>query len=172
MRLLNWLRNNGQKANPDKFHLLLSSPDENYSANIGNVTIKNTKYQKLLGFTVDNKLTLDNHVANLCTKASQKVHALSRVSNYMTFKQRKTIMQAFIFSQFGYCPLVWMFHSRKLNNRINKIHERALRVVYQDDQSSFDDLLEKDDSFTLLESSLAFLSLEISNFFNLVPSTE
>ena len=41
-------------------------------------------------------------------------------------------MKAFIASEFGYCPLVWMFHSRKLNSRVNKLYERALRIVYQD----------------------------------------
>ena len=34
-------------------------------------------------------------------------------------------MKASICSQFGYCPMVWMFHSRKMNNRINSLHERA-----------------------------------------------
>ena len=51
------------------------------------------------------------------------------------------IMNAFIFSQFGYCPLLWMFHSRNLNNRINNIHERALRIVYRDYESTFQQLL-------------------------------
>ena len=55
----------------------------------------------------------------LCKKASQKLHALSRVSHYIDIKKRRTIMRAFINSQFGYCPLVWMFHSRTLNNRQN-----------------------------------------------------
>ena len=50
-------------------------------------------------------------------------------------------MKAFINSQFGYCLLVWMNHSRKLNNRINRIHERALRVVYNDENSTFDELV-------------------------------
>ena len=50
----------------------------------------------------------------------------------MTTEQRHKIMAAYINSQFGYCPLVWMFHSRKLNNRVNKIHERALRITYND----------------------------------------
>ena len=141
--------------------MLLSRPEEDYWANIGNFSIKNTKYQKLLGLTIDNKQTFKNNVTNLCSKASQKLHALSRVSNYMTFAQRKTIMQAFIFSQFGYCPLVWMFHSRKLNNRINKIHERALRIVYQDEQSSFDALLQRDESFTIHERNIQTLGIEL-----------
>ena len=47
-------------------------------------------------------------------------------------------MKAFIASDFVYCPLVWMFHSKKLNSRVSKLHERALRIVpYQDHASSF-----------------------------------
>ena len=50
-------------------------------------------------------------------------------------------MNAFIFSQVGYCPLVWMFHSRKLNNHINNILERASRNIFGDYESSFQQLL-------------------------------
>ncbi|NRA91023.1 MAG: hypothetical protein HRU43_07880, partial [Simkaniaceae bacterium] len=123
--VLNWIRNNGLMANSDKFHLLLSDPNEELSIKVGSSNIKNTQCQKLLGIILDSKLTFKTHVSNLCTKASNKLHALSRISHYMTLKQRKVIMQSFILSQFGYCPLVWMFHSRKLNNRINRLHERA-----------------------------------------------
>ena len=52
-------------------------------------------------------------------------------------------MKAAIASEFGYCPLLWMFHSGKLNSRINKLHERVLRIIYQDYISSFTELLEK-----------------------------
>ena len=51
-----------------------------------------------------------------CKKASQKIHALVRISNYMNEDKLKTVVKAFIESQFGYCPLVWMFRSRTLNN--------------------------------------------------------
>ena len=70
-------------------------------------------------------------------------------------------MKSFIFSQFGYCPLVWMFHSRKLNNRINRIHERALRIVYKDEVSSFKELLTKDESFTVHERNIQTLAIEL-----------
>ena len=82
--LLNWLKNNMEKANPSKFHLLLSDSDQAYSVKIDNFNIFNSKSEKLLGITIDNKLTFDEHVSKLCTKASQKLHALSRVGNYMT----------------------------------------------------------------------------------------
>ena len=70
-----------------------------------------------------NKFDFDEHVTSLCRKASQKLNALARVAYYMNLAQGMFIMNAFIFSQFGYCPLVWMFYSRKLNNRIKNIHE-------------------------------------------------
>ena len=50
-------------------------------------------------------------------------------------------MKAFIESQFNYCPLIWMLRSRALNNKINHIHERALRTVYSNYNSSFYKLL-------------------------------
>ena len=79
----------------------------------------------------------------------------------MSTKQERIIMKAFINSQFGYCPLVWMNHSRKLNNRINRIHERALRVVYNDENSTFDELLTKDNSVKVHDRNLQVLVTEI-----------
>ena len=49
-------------------------------------------------------------------------------------------MRAFVNSQFNYCPLIWMFHNRTLNNKVNKLHERALRLVYKNDDLSFQEL--------------------------------
>ena len=71
-------------------------------------------------------------------------------------------MDAFITSQFSYCPLVWMFHSRTLNNRINKIHEKALRLVYKNETFlSFDELLKRDKSVSIYEKNLQNLATEI-----------
>ena len=81
---------------------------------------------KLLCVTINNKLNFDEHVTKLCKKASQIIHALARISNYMSQDKLRILMKAFIEFQFGHCPLVWMYHSRTLNNRINRLHERAL----------------------------------------------
>ena len=70
-------------------------------------------------------------------------------------------MKGFIVFEFGYCPLVWMFHSRKLNNRVNKLYERELRIVYQDYAFSFTELLEKDNSTTILNRNLQLLATEL-----------
>ena len=79
----------------------------------------------------------------------------------MDLPKRKVLMKAFITSQFSYCTLIWMFHSMTLNNHINNIHERALRLAYKDNQSSFEELLEKDHSVTVHHNNLQALVTEI-----------
>ena len=100
----------------------------------------------------------------ICIKASQKPRALSRVGNFMTLSQRKIIIKTFIFSHFGYCSLIWMLHSQKLNHRISRLHERALRAVYRDESSSFEELLTLDESFTIHEINIQTLAIELYGF--------
>ena len=70
-------------------------------------------------------------------------------------------MQAFITSQFNYCPLVWMCHNRVINNKINNLHYRALHMVYNDDISSFEDLLQKDGTVTIHNQNVRSLAVEM-----------
>ena len=89
----------------------------------------------------------------------------------MNLAQYRLIRNAFIFSQFGYCPLIWMFHSRKLNNRINNIQERALRIVFRDYKSTFQQLLKQNKSVSIHQRNLQILATEIfktKNGFNAV----
>ena len=89
------------------------------------------------------------HILSLCKKVNRKLHVLSRVSKYMTLNKCRILMRSFIISQFNYCPLIWMIENRGLNDKINRIHERALRIVYDDYIFSFEDLLSKDKSVTV-----------------------
>ena len=70
-------------------------------------------------------------------------------------------MKSFIELQFGYCPLVWMFCGRKSNNRINHLHERALRIVYNDNQSSFENLLRNDCLVSIHYRNIRSFAIEI-----------
>ena len=71
-------------------------------------------------------------------------------------------MKAFPTSQFSYCLLIWMFHSGNLNNKINRIHERALRLVYQNNLS-FSELLDLDNFSTAHQENLQVRLTEIYN---------
>ena len=78
-------------------------------------------------------------------KASLKLNALALIAPFMNLSKKRSIMKSCIESQFGYCPLIWMFHSRGLNNNINRIHERTLRITYNDKSLSYRELLLKID---------------------------
>ena len=98
---------------------------------------------QFFGNKIDNKLTLKDHVEGLCKKASQKVIAAARLSSLMRFEQRKRIVNLLITSHFFHCPLVWMFHRRRLNNRIDHIHESALKLFIKIIISLLKNYLEK-----------------------------
>ena len=102
------------KANTDKSHILLSGKNKQ-AANIDGHQIISEDEQVLLGVTIDSNLTFESHINNLCKKSSAKLNALARISGYMGITKRRIIMKSFITSQFSYCPLIWMFHSRVLN---------------------------------------------------------
>ena len=159
--LLQWCKDNRMKANPDKYHLLIKNTKESFQIKIGNETVSNSKYEKLLGVKIDHELNFNEHVSSLCKKASQKLNALSQIASSMTFDQRRLILNSFITSHFSYCLIVWMFHSRKLNERINHIHEMVLRIVYKDFNLSFQELLIENNSLNIHHRNLHKLVTEI-----------
>ena len=108
-----WFENNSMKLNDDKCHLLVSGHKyENVWAQIRKAKIWESKTQKLLGVEIERTLDFDEHVKSLCKKAGRKLSVLSRLSSYMTVKQKRILMKSFFECQFGYCPLVWMLYSR------------------------------------------------------------
>ena len=152
--------NNQMKVNHDKCHLLLSTQEEAI-IQIANTTIKCSKSKKLLGIVLDNKLKFEKHVENICQKASKKLNGLARVTNYMELPKSRILMNAFFKAQFNYCPAVWKFHNRSLNNKINRLHERCLRIIYNDKHSNFEELLVKDNSVSLHHNNIHTLAIEM-----------
>ena len=132
--LSTWFHNNLMKSNADKCHLLVSS-NEKVTMKIGSHEIANTKREKLLDVHLDSGLSFDYHISEICKKACRKVCALARVTSGMSLSKKRTLMDAFFNSQFNYCPLIWMSHSRENNNKINGLHERCLIIIYSEKQS-------------------------------------
>ena len=147
----------------EKCHLLVSGlKHKNIWAKIGQTKIWDRRKQKLLGVEIDSSLDFDLYISSLREKAGKKLSVLARLSNFMSLNQRRTLMKTFIESQFGYCPLVWMFHGRIVNKKINHLHERALRIVYKDYYtSSFEDFLERDNSVTIHHRNIQSLPIEL-----------
>ena len=178
--VLNWFKINEMKSNSDKCHLIVANAtNRTYTSSsfiyLENEFLENEDSVTLLGVKIDKSLNFNEHVTNLVKKGNQKLHALMRISRFLSEDKLKLIMKTFIESQFNYCPLVWMCHSRILNNKINKLHERALRVVYKNNEMTFQELLEKDKSFTIHDRNLQKLAIEmykVKNNLSPVPIQE
>ena len=113
------------KLNKDKCYLSVSRHKyENVWVKIGDEKIWENAKQKLLGIEIGRNLNFDDHVISLCKKAGRKLAVLARLSKFMSFKKKRILMKTFVESQFGYCPLIWMFHSRKVNSK---------KIIYRND---------------------------------------
>ena len=164
-KVFNWFVNNHMKANPGKCHLLFSNKSPEV-VSIDGIQIRSSTVGTQLGITIDSELNFENHLFAICNKVSRKINALRRIANYMPLEKRRVVMKTFIESQFNYCPLIWMFHSRTVNNKTNRLHERALRIVYSDFKSTFEGLLMKNNSFSIHERNIQSLAIEIYKFLN------
>ena len=99
--LFQWFRNNHMKANADKCHLLVTGNYED-SANNNKLEIESSKKEKLLGISIDTRLSFEHHITSLFKKASQRLHALARIVHDMYFEKRRSLMKVFVTSQFNY----------------------------------------------------------------------
>ena len=82
-------------------------------------------------------------IGNICRKASQQLNILKRLGPYLDRLSKLTIFHTFLLSNFNFCPLAWHFCTERNSKKIEKVQERALRFVYEDYLSSYEQLLEK-----------------------------
>ena len=152
------------QANPDKFQFLAvsSNPESSYQLTLNNnTTLTSEPYVKALGVIIDSRLTFSEHIAALCKRAARQLNALSRISRFLDIPSRRIIYQSFVASNFNYCPLVWHFCGKVNNNKLERIQERSLKIIYRDFESSYNELLDKANTTTLLVARLRLLLCEI-----------
>ena len=172
---INWFKNNEMLVNPNKFQAIVFKKDSNLEneiqLKIDGKEIKTSKTVKLLGVTIDEKLNFEDHVSSLCKKAAAQLNALGRIQHYLGQKQKESIINSFIYSNFNYCPLVWHFCPAKSVFKIEKIQERALKLLLNDYNSSYKELLEKTNKPSMEVNRMRSLALEVfKTFNNLNPS--
>ncbi len=162
-----WFDANYMKSNQGKCHFMISTNSpEHLWAQVGDQVIWESHMEKLLGVTINKEIKFDKHVLDLCKRASAKVTALGRLIRIVPLKKKKILMNSFIHSQFSHCPLLWMYCSRQSHNRMNHIHEKGLRMVYQDYTSSFKELLIKDGSVCIHHRNIQLVAIEMYKFKN------
>jgi len=159
---IDWFRNNYMKLNTDKCKLIVAGKkDHTQNINVGESNIEESSEVNLLGVLIDNELSFKSHLLAKIKKANSKIAMIKRHQNFLTFQQRKIVLSSFVHCHFSYAPLAWMFHSRQINNKINRVQERALRILYGDDQSSYEDLLKRNEGFTVHERNIQLLLTEM-----------
>ena len=133
-------------ANASKLDALLlkfGNRRDNFTLSVNGSNIKVSKHVKLLGVTFDEKLNFDVHVNDICKKASQQISALSRIAKHLNTDCLYKMYNAFVRSNFLFCPNVWHFGIYSNFWKIEKVNKRALRVVLKDYTSSYPELLLK-----------------------------
>ena len=155
------------KPNSSKCHLLICGHKfEVMLCKIGNSQVIETHLTKLLGIKMESELTFNKHMDLVCKKASQKFNAFSRMCAFIPCDKRKLLANAFFSSQLSFSLLVWMFHNRRINAKINNLHYRASCMIYWDEVSSFEERLRKDGSITVHYRNLHSLAIEMYKILN------
>lgn len=164
-----WFSDNAMEANPNKFQGILFKGNKevkDFDVSVDGQSVEFSKSMTSLGICIDNNLTFDKHINDICIKASRQISALQRLTGSLDYPSRKAIYNSFIFSHFNYCPLVWFFTSRASIVKMQKVQERALRFVLKDSVSDYESLLSKTgfDSFRI--SSIKNMAIEIYKILN------
>lgn len=169
---IKWLESNHMIVNPNKFQAIIVSKNKN-QLNTDDIKIKLADKEivtqssvKLLGVTIDERLNFNEHISKLCRTAASQLNALIRLKSYVGFKEKKILFESFVLSNFNYCPLVWHFSSQQSLEKIESIQKRALRFLYNDHTSSYEELLTKSKGCTMTTKRLRFLGIEIFKTIN------
>ena len=140
---IKWFKLNKMKVNPSKFQSMHLKRDNNKTItfNIDNKELVPTSKVKLLGVT--DKLDFNFHIDVICKKASKQINALRRVSRLLDSDTKLLIFNSFVSSVFNYCPVVYTNFSVKNACKLEKLHERALRFVYDDFSAPYETILQR-----------------------------
>jgi len=167
---IDWFKNNEMIVNPEKFQAIIVTKKNkignSYSIDLGENKVLSEKSVTLLGIQIDNKISFEDHISSLCKKASSQLNAIGRLKKYMGFKQREILINSFVYANFNYCPLVWHFCPQKSLRKIEKIQERALRILYNDFENDYESLLKKSGKPSMEVKRFRVLALEIFKTLN------
>ena len=167
-KAITWLEINCLVPNPTKFQIMflgMKSKPKLY-LNINKIRTRNTLEALLLGILIDWKLTFNKHVKSLCKNAYRKASALIRLRKDLGNSQKTLLYNSFVSSNFGYCPVIWMFCGKTANNNINRVQKRALQALYNDFDSSYDALCLKGNHSKIHLVNIKHLLVEVYKSIN------
>ena len=165
---IQWLKDNEMITNSSKFQLMFLSKYKNIEKNMffDGKTIKSSDTVELLGITPDKNINFKRHIQNICHKANNKTKALLRIRKFLNLELAQVLAEAYISSNFRYCPLIWMFCSKMSDNLIVKTHYRTLRAIYDTQTRSYEELLHLSGKKKIHTQNLQILMVEVYKCLN------
>ena len=127
-----------------------------------NVALTCENEVKLLGVTIDRKLNFNAHISKLCSRAACQINVLSRFKRTLDVDTKLLLYKSFILCHFNYCPLVWHECGSDNTRKLERLQYRALRFVFNDTTSSYEDLLTRSGMPTLRLARLRIIATESS----------
>ena len=132
-----WYKRNGMIANPDKHQaMVLGNTDHDFS-----FPVKNSI--DLLGVSIDNELSFNCHISNICEKVNNQFNVLKRFKSLITRNIILRLYKAFVLPHFQYCSLIWHFSGTRNCDKLESLNKRILRFVFNDTKSCYEELLKK-----------------------------
>ena len=122
--------------------------------------------QGSMGVQIDDQLNFNLYISNICRSAANQLNALIRLKRFPAFEEKKTLVNSYFYSNFSYCPLVWMFSSAKSLKKVESLQKIALRFLYDNCDSSYESLLKLARKSTMNVTRLRSLCIEIFKTLN------
>ena len=150
--------------NLDKFQCIILNRggDVSISLSVQDNVVIPSDHIRVLGITLEDSLKFDLHISDMCKKAPWQINALKWISKFLNQDNCKSIYRSFIATNFYYCPISWIFCGKKNNtSKLEKLQERALRLEFCDQNSSYDDLLKRGNFLSHIAYRIKWLAVEV-----------
>ena len=143
-----WYKEHLQQVNPQKYQFPTIDPQPSTKIPGYELTmkfdeheVKSSDYLKILGVTIENKLTLSEHISNICKKTSCKIGVFLRLRNLILWSAKVQLYKSDILPHLTYCDMVWYFCKSSDKKKMERIQERALRAVFKYKSEPYSELL-------------------------------
>ena len=157
-------------VNPRKFQVnILDKKKNNHTQEIIKIdknAVKVKSLVKLLGVQIDAELNFNLYIVNICRSEANQLNAFIRLKKFLSLEEKKFLINSYFYSNFNYCPLVWMFSHAKSLKKVEALQKRALRFLYDDYNSPSEEILKKSGKFCMELNRLRYLCIEIYKTIN------
>ena len=161
---IDWFKLNKMKANAEKFQVMFLNRHEsvvNKELIVNGTEIKSTKSINILGIELDNDLSFDLHINDICNQTGKQVNALKRIKHSLDKPCKTTIYNSYISSNFNYCQVGWMFTDKTNLKKLEKTNKRALRLVTNKFDLDYESICEQEKQFSIHKRCIKQVALQM-----------